>query len=431
MGKVLLGSGNGGVGISYAAAGTYYSSTGFVLEGSSEVTEANTNVPFSGAGSFSNLAFTVLSNTVTAASTFRLRKNGSNATLLITIPSSTSGYFEDITNTDTIVANDTVNYQLALGATGTSIVVGGSCMMFSSTSNTLMKWGTASSAGSTINTASTTTYRTFTTLVINAAESTAQTKVNQSGTWQHLQSYISSNLRTSTTVIRSRINGSDGNQVLNIPALTTGAFEDTANTDTISAGSLLNYSVTTGIGTTSLVQQTLNSEFLSTVNQFTSFNSNNTSPSTTGGLDTYHSIGGADFQNSTMDAPVAFKARMNLVVSKLSINVVVNTSTTSTLTLNFRKNSVNRSLKVLVPAGTTGHLEDLTNAVAATPSDLIDYLWSGFITGGSMSFRVFNALFTEINPLIKTINGTAIGSLETYNGLNRALVKTRDGLSNV
>jgi hypothetical protein len=65
----------------------------------------------------------VVSNTVTATSTLRTRKNGANGGGAISISASTTGYFEDTSGTDAIMSTDYVNYQIVTGATGTSLTL--------------------------------------------------------------------------------------------------------------------------------------------------------------------------------------------------------------------------------------------------------------------------------------------------------------------
>ena len=69
----------------------------------------------------SNLYIHVQINTVTAASTFDLRKNAASTAVTISIPALTAGSFEDATNTVGLVPTDAVNYRLVTGATGTSM----------------------------------------------------------------------------------------------------------------------------------------------------------------------------------------------------------------------------------------------------------------------------------------------------------------------
>jgi hypothetical protein len=72
-----------------------------------------------------NLELRILptNNGITATSTFRFRKNGANGNQLISLPSATAGYFEDMTNTDSVVATDEINYQLITGGTGTNMII--------------------------------------------------------------------------------------------------------------------------------------------------------------------------------------------------------------------------------------------------------------------------------------------------------------------
>jgi hypothetical protein len=86
-----------------------------------DATEANVKAlaltPFTA----SNLECFVISNTVTATSTLRFRKNEASGNQVVSIGSSATGYFEDTTNSDVILATDYINYQLVTGATGTAL----------------------------------------------------------------------------------------------------------------------------------------------------------------------------------------------------------------------------------------------------------------------------------------------------------------------
>lgn len=68
-----------------------------------------------------NLRVFTATNTITADSTFKVRKNGADGNLTVTITASTSGAFEDVTHSDSAVASDLLNYQFTAGATGTSV----------------------------------------------------------------------------------------------------------------------------------------------------------------------------------------------------------------------------------------------------------------------------------------------------------------------
>lgn len=107
---------NGGMVIS--AGGTQY------LESGSDritVAEADAKWDVRGTLTLSNLQLNVLSNGITATSTFRSRKNAANGGQTISITSSTSGLMEDTSGTDSMVAGNFFNYQIIGGGGGTSI----------------------------------------------------------------------------------------------------------------------------------------------------------------------------------------------------------------------------------------------------------------------------------------------------------------------
>jgi hypothetical protein len=67
----------------------------------------------------SNLSIYLSAHTGTQASTFDLQVNGSGSALTITLPTATTGYFEDTTNNVTIAAGDLLNYRMASAADST------------------------------------------------------------------------------------------------------------------------------------------------------------------------------------------------------------------------------------------------------------------------------------------------------------------------
>lgn len=65
----------------------------------------------------------VSANTVSAASTMRPRVGGANVNGAISITASTTGWFEDVSSTDSVVASDVINWQLVTGGAGTSLTL--------------------------------------------------------------------------------------------------------------------------------------------------------------------------------------------------------------------------------------------------------------------------------------------------------------------
>jgi len=85
-------------------------------------TEANIASDLTVPTVLSYLAIYVGTNTITASSTFRLRRNSANGNSVVTIAASTTGWFEDASNTDELAATDDVNFSLVTGGTGTSLI---------------------------------------------------------------------------------------------------------------------------------------------------------------------------------------------------------------------------------------------------------------------------------------------------------------------
>src|SRR5229473_3056509 len=77
-------------------------------------------------------------------------------------------------------------------------------------------------------------------------EANAQYKVNDTLTAKNLLAQVATNAVTAATTLSTRKNGATGNLTVSITALTTGAFEDTTNSDSLVVGDQFNYTFTLG-----------------------------------------------------------------------------------------------------------------------------------------------------------------------------------------
>lgn len=85
-------------------------------------TEANIQMLADRYLNLSNLWINITANTLTASSTFTLRRNtASNTNLSVTIGSGATGIFEDSAQSDVVSPTDLLNYRLITGGTGTTI----------------------------------------------------------------------------------------------------------------------------------------------------------------------------------------------------------------------------------------------------------------------------------------------------------------------
>jgi hypothetical protein len=356
--------------VAYLISTTYYWSTADVIRDStSEVTEANTQITYNNPGRLSNLTMGVFSNTVTAASTIRTRKNGANGSQSISVGSSATGLFQDTTNSDTVAATDKINYQLVVGGTGTSITVRFAATNFTATTGTVIHYAAASSAGIAYTTASATRYELPAPALSGAitTETDVKIKIKQVATWRNLYAYVSANTWTTATTITSRKNAAGGNMSVSVGITTTGIFEDTSNSDSIAVDDYINFALTTGAGSGSLTLQQIASELFN-VDKWTVIASA-AAPISQSSNQSQWPFGGTPF-NGGGTTPGESKSGARMNASNLWVFITANTAATATgyyLVIN----DFTTLLVASVGAGLTGQFEDTTDVVAIIPSDNI------------------------------------------------------------
>lgn len=358
----------------------YYSTCNGALE--ANATEASKQITFRSGGVLSNLYAVVTANGVSATTTLRTRVNGSNGAQSVSIGAGVTGEFEDTTNTDTISAGDEVNYQMVVGAGGTSISMGVISSVFAATSNTVSILSTGNSGN--VNADSVTRYVGLTgDPNNNATEANVKYQFSNAGTLANLFVNVSTNTRTTDTTFKSRINGADGAQSVVFGSGVTGILEDTTHSDAIVDGDIVNNAWVTGSGGNNLAHQNIKYEFTTTNSSFNmgfvsqvgiqigtgtsymsvGFNSN--------------SFGGA----GNTEAHVKTEANFIFTASRLWVYV---TQLTTSATIDLRVNAAS-SVVTVSPSG-TGEFEDTTHTVALVASDEID------IRIVSVSNTTFNGL---------------------------------------
>ncbi|GAI53487.1 unnamed protein product, partial [marine sediment metagenome] len=193
---------------------------------------------------WASLYVRVTTNTYDAAGTMRSRINGANGNQTITIPAATAGVFEDNVNSDNIVNNDLVNWLLNVPAGSGAIYISVLSSFLTAVGNV-----TIIEANTTVATQSFGLIQYSTVLGIfelAAAEVNTQLLLRQASTLSNLRAYCSINTLDGASTLRLRINGANGNQVLDIGAGTTGDFEDIVNTDAVVSGDRIAHCLTTG-----------------------------------------------------------------------------------------------------------------------------------------------------------------------------------------
>ena len=215
-------------------------------------TEANTQTKMSVAGTVKNLYVYVASNTRDGTSTISIRKNSADGNLTVSIGASTTGVFEDTSNTDTIADGDLLCWKTVRGGTTGSMVVSiiGADLITTDDSFTSVLAGS-----STFSPGSATDY--FMQIGGNTIEADTDT---QTKTKMYVENYSADRLRielttntvASTSTLTFRKNGADTAVTVPITASTTGLFEDTTHSVAITGLDDINYKLAAG-GSGSLV----------------------------------------------------------------------------------------------------------------------------------------------------------------------------------
>jgi len=204
------------------------------------------------ATTLSRLRVYVAANAASGTSTVKVRVNGADGNESVSISASSTGEFEDTSNTDSVAVGDEVDLQFAAGGSGAITfalaqtessdgVMAASCLSTSFSGTTIygLIGGGAASATDQSTTAKSTQMR-LANLFVSA----------------------SPNTRSVATSVALRKNGSSVIS-LSVPANTTGFFEDTSNEVNPSAASdTLNFSVSSAAGSGSLTVRTVSIEFI-------------------------------------------------------------------------------------------------------------------------------------------------------------------------
>jgi|ERR1700690_96652 len=331
----------------------------------------NSDITMRTAGTINKLGIYVSANTITNTSTLTTRKNSAAGNQSVTIAGSTTGYFEDTTNADSVAAGDTLAYRLVTGNAGTSLTLYSISTNFLANTNTVQRYicgGTQSFTGTSVSAYCPVAGSIYTT----ATEANTQVKIKAPYTGKNFFVHVNVNARSSTTTVFFRKNTGNGNMNVSVTAATTGVFEDTSNTDSLVSGDLINYGVNLGTGTGSFSIANAAFDGVSTANQFQLVAAS--LPNSLGSNATFYMTpsGEAATNTTAAEASVSTKTNLTATISNLAIFVVTNSVATAS-TLKFRKNGSDGNQVVSITGLTTGYFEDTINTDTIASTDLINY----------------------------------------------------------
>lgn len=358
-----------------------------------KATESEAQITWRTAGTFSKLYTRVTTNNNTASSTVKFRKNTANGNQSVSIPASSTGEFQDSSNTDSVVSGDLLNYQLITGATGANIAMSSVTSVFAGNTETVARFTLSANANFANATNNVTQYAPLGgSSNQSSTESFYQFKIKTTGTLRNFYVAIISNTKTTTTTFRSRKNTANGNMLISVVTLATGVFEDTVNTDSLVSGDLVNYLVATGLGAAlTITVGNMGAEF-ATTNGKNHMISSGTATVLASNSTLFIPPGG-DITNIATETNTKVKANFGHISSNLEGFLSTNTVTAST-TVTLRKNGANGNQTFSIPASTTGYFEDTTNTDAILATDELNYQFVTGATGTNMTVRSIGYLIT-------------------------------------
>jgi len=202
----------------------------------------------------------------------------------------------------------------------------------------------------------------------NATEATVQYLFRIPAILSNLRVVVGSNTLAGATTIRTRRNGVNGNQLVNIPAGATGQFEDVINSDNVSNGDLVDYEQIAGGVGGDIAVYVLQVKSTGVGRQLGLGRGD--AVAHPAGITTYLPLEG-DPSNDGPEAWCQARPRTDLVVGNLCVRVTGNGNPGSVVRL--RKNGANGNLSVAIPGLATGIFEDTLHSDSLATTDLVNY----------------------------------------------------------
>lgn len=347
---------------------------------------------FHTAGILKNLSTYASSNTTLVDSTVTLQVESVDTSILVTYSSGQTGIKEDTSNTYTVAdTTDRYEYKITVandisGATTITLHLFKLEFQPENVAITHTLLGTSSLVNAT--TASSNSYYIPMggTVAENNTEANQKYRIRTNIITSNFHADTGTSTRTTDTVVRTRVNGINGNQSVTYSAGQSGDKEDTTNTDTLVVGDDYNYHLSLGTGSGTIQIIGPGTEGVTTNGYFCLLNGRTTGTSHNFNTTTYHAISGNHASAAPSEAAIQTYPRFTFRASELGTLVITNTIATSPSTITVRDNGADSTLVVSYDAAQTGLKHDSTNSVMITSgTDEINYKVVTPNTSGAMS----------------------------------------------
>jgi hypothetical protein len=334
----------------------------------------------------------VTTNARAANSSVTTRKNNADTSQVATITASTTGTYTDLSNTVSATAGDKLSYKLVVGSTSGAFTAPSTTVNLESASQSASFWSALTDA-STSNGGATRYWNLTGDLNVVTNENTAQSYAPVAGTVSNLRAYVTAARATDTT-LKSRVSTADGAMSVTLTASTTGAFEDTTNSDTVAIGDLLCAATVTGIGADTLTISNLSVLYTPSTAGASALGSGAASATLTSGATRYYPPLG-NMQALTNEAQVQQITPYAGTASYMAVVASANLSTT-TATMVLRKNGASTAVTFSIAGAATGSFADTTNSVSVSAADLLAIQGSG--SDGTITFRSMGLRYEASAP---------------------------------
>jgi len=408
-----------------SAVGEVYlvNTTSFPIIGSRafrEPTEANAKVQVYEALTWANFYVKVSVNDASSTTSANTRVNGANGNQSVSIGSGTTGDFEDTINTDSLSANDEINYQVVRGAGGTNFRI----PIFSTTMENATN-GVRYMIGRDVdisNNAGTRFWPIVNESQSETTEANAENVIRFAATMSRLREFYSVNTLNGAVTVVSRINSADGNLTMSITAATTGEFEDTSNSDTLAAGDTIDLSHTEGATTGSATAAIHQVRLIGTSsNAF--FIAHSGADAINDGETNFCMLEGVASPSTEPTTQMKFRA-VGATVNNLFFRSQAN-SIDGVTTVRNRINGANGSLSVSVGSLATGNFEDTSNEDEIKIGDTANFQLVAAGTTGTLNFEIMSLQLAEdptLDPDPPTVTVTTPPISLTLSGTRAAVL---------
>lgn len=320
------------------------------------------------------------------------RKGAANGNQVVSMGSTTAGWFEDTSHTDTVTAGDLINYSL-VNTTASFLSLIRS--VFAAASNVVTFLISSTQFGLT-------TSRFVTPNSYpgsgSATEAAVKLRLRAPGTLKNLFVRVSANTRTAATTVRVRKNGADGNCNLSIASGTTGTFEDTSSTDTIAAGDDVCHSVGIASGSGTCTFQMFGCNVVNSTNNKFDMASSAYLTNTRAASATASPLPLNGYIFAAFNTEALCKGRLGFHANLTDIRIVLSANTYSVAaTLKSRVNGADGNLAATLGAGLTGEFADTTHMDEVQAGDDLNLTIVGG-TSGSITFVSVGSTAAEIIP---------------------------------